>query len=293
MRAGAVAIDSTWLLDWRALGAPPRLRALRDGLVLAGLIFGVYLFAIEAPITKTVGFDAFSYWRIDMAHPYAVPIGGLGAFPYTPVAVRAFAFSALLSWQAFLWLWLAVLVATATWLGGRSALLVFAFPPVAVELYHGNLNLLIAAAIALGFRYPASWAFVLLTKLTPGVGLLWFAVRREWRSLAIALVVTGIVFAISVAVDGSLWLQFLTNRIESTATASVGGPSLPVPLAVRLVLAAILVAWGARTDRRWTVVVGATLATPVLWFESLSILTALVALNRPELRERPPLRRPA
>ena len=42
-------------------------------------------------------------------------------------------------------------------------------------------------AIVLGFRWPFTWAFVLLTKVTPGVGLLWFAVRREWRSLAIAL----------------------------------------------------------------------------------------------------------
>ncbi len=44
-----------------------------------------------------------------------------------------------------------------------------------------------AAAIALGFRYPATWAFVLLAKVTPGIGLLWFLVRREWRNLAIAL----------------------------------------------------------------------------------------------------------
>ena len=73
------------------------------------------------------------------------------------------------------------------WLGWRSALLVLAFPPVALELYHGNIHLLMAAAIVLGFRYPIGWSFLLLTKVTPGVGLVWFAVRREWRPLIIAL----------------------------------------------------------------------------------------------------------
>ena len=63
---------------------------------------------------------------------------------------------------------------------GSRCLWLFAFPPVALELYHGNVHLLIAAAIALGFSYPWTWSFVLLTKVTPGLALVWFAVRREW-----------------------------------------------------------------------------------------------------------------
>jgi len=43
---------------------------------------------------------------------------------------------------------------------------------------------LLAVAIAVGFRYPAAWALVLITKVTPGIGLVWFAVRREWCPLA-------------------------------------------------------------------------------------------------------------
>ena len=42
-------------------------------------------------------------------------------------------------------------------------LALLAIPFVAVDLYHGNLHLLIAAAIVLGFRYPAAWGFVVLT----------------------------------------------------------------------------------------------------------------------------------
>ena len=59
----------------------------------------------------------------------------------------------------------------------------------------------IAAAIVIGFRWPAAWSLVLLTKITPGIGLLWFAVRREWRSLAIAL---GAVIMIVVDLDRHL-----------------------------------------------------------------------------------------
>ncbi len=78
-----------------------------------------------------------------------------------------------------------------------------AFPPVALELYHGNVHLLMAAAIVLGFRYPVGWSFLLLTKVTPGVGLIWFAVRREWRPLLIALGFTGALVAVSVASTAS------------------------------------------------------------------------------------------
>ena len=66
------------------------------------------------------------------------------------------------------------------------ALAWLAFFPVASELYHGNIDLILAAAIVAGFRWPVAWAVVLHTKLTPGIGLLWFAVRREWRPLLIA-----------------------------------------------------------------------------------------------------------
>ena len=53
---------------------------------------------------------------------------------------------------------------------------------------------------------------------------------------------------------------------------------LPVPLLARLPIAAAIVAWGGLTGRRWTVPVGATIALPVLWFNGLAVLDALVPL---------------
>lgn len=257
-----------------------RTRALRDGLAVAGLLFAAYLFVIVAPAARTVGFDAFAYWSVNLEHPYRQIAGELGAFPYTPVAARLFAPASLLSWPAFWFAWMGVLFGTAGWLGWRGALLVLAFPPVAVELYHGNIHLLLAAAIALGLRYPAAWAFVLLTKVTPGVGLIWFAVRREWRNLGIALSVTAVLVAASLAVDARLWQEWITDGLLPVAGEAVAQPNIAIPLILRLPLAAILVAWGARTDRRWTIPAASVLALPVLWFAGLSILVAIPALER-------------
>ncbi|HYN69586.1 MAG TPA: glycosyltransferase family 87 protein [Candidatus Eisenbacteria bacterium] len=261
-----------------------RQRAIRDGLVAAGLAFLAYLFVVVAPSAGTVGFDALSYWGYSLTDPYFLQHGTMGSFVYSPVTARLFAPASLLPWLTFLWLWLALLVGTAIWLGGRRWLWVLAFPPVAVEIYHGNIHLLIAAAIALGFRYPAAWAFVLLTKVTPGVGLIWFAVRREWRNLAIALGVTAGLVALSLAIDFPLWREWLDRELLFSLRQPPDQPQIPVPLLVRLPLAALLVAWGARTNRKWTVAASAALALPVLWFAGLSILAAIPALSRPELQ---------
>jgi len=256
--------------------SPATRRAVRDGLVIAGLLFGAYLFLVVAPVSGTFGFDAFAYWHLDPSAPYAQSAGGLGAFTYTPVVARLFAPFAALPWPTFLWLWTAGLIATLIWLGWRSTLVVLAFPPVALELYHGNVHLLIAAAIVLGFRWPAAWAFVVLTKVTPGVGLVWFAVRREWRSLAIAAGVTGALVAISLVLDLPLWRAWLSDDILKTATgAPLDQFSFGVPIWLRLPAAALLVAWGARTDRAWTVPVAATLGLPILWPSGFAILAAL------------------
>lgn len=269
-----------------AASSPAR-RALRDGLVVAGLLAGAYLFVIVAPQAKTVGFDAFAYWSVDIADPYATHIGGLGSFLYTPVLARLFAPATNLDWPTFLWLWLGVLLATALWLGGRRRWLwVMAFPPVALELYHGNVHLLMAAAIALGFRYPAAWAFVLLAKVTPGVGLLWFLVRREWRNLAIALGASAVIVAVSLAVDYRLWVDWVNNQVLGSLQTDPSQPHIDIPLLLRLPAAAALVIWGARTNRKWTVPLAAAIAMPVLWIAAFSVVAAALAVDRPELQPR-------
>ncbi len=74
------------------------------------------------------------------------------------------------------------------------------------------------------------------------------------------------------------------DAILRVAREGVAQPELPIPLALRLPAAVVLVAWGGLTNRRWTVPAAATLALPVLWFSGLAILAALPALYRPELQ---------
>ena len=259
-----------------------RRQAALDGLTIAGLVYLAFRFLVIAPIDRTVGGDALAYWLVDPAHPYGLPNGVFGAFLYPPPMARAFAPAALLSWPQFWFLWTALLIGTAIWLGGRRALLVFAFPPVATELYFGNVNLLIAAAIALGFRYPAAWSFVLVTKVTPGIGLLWFAVRREWRKLAVALGVTAAIVAVSLAIDLPLWSQWF-DALGRDSGANLGG-IFASPLWLRLPIAALVVVWGARTDRPWTVPLAATIAMPVVWLATISVVSAVITIQRPGLR---------
>jgi hypothetical protein len=177
------------------------------------------------------------------------------------------------------------------WLGGRRWLWVLAFPPVALELYHGNVHLLIAAAIALGFRYPAAWAFVLLAKVTPGVGLVWFLARREWRSLGIALGATAALVAVSLVFDLRLWQAWFDQQLAGSLREAPNQPNIAIPLLLRLPAAAVLVAWGARTDRKWTVPLAAAIAMPVLWIAAFAVLAAIPALDRPELESRVELAR--
>jgi hypothetical protein len=261
--------------------APPRLRpyqrALRDGLVLAGLLFTAYLFLVVAPNARTFGFDAFAYWSVDSAYRYGAQVGRLSAFTYSPAIALLFDAFGALPWPTFLWLWTALQIATLLWLGGSRTLWLLAFPPVALELYHGNIHLLMAAAIVIGFRYPGVWAFMILAKVTPGIGLAWFAVRREWRSLAIALAVTAGVALVSFALLPGPWRDWIAY-VAGAEGRPTGQASIDIPLLIRVPIALAIVIWGARTDRRWTVPVAVTLAMPVLWPTSFAICAACLPL---------------
>jgi hypothetical protein len=266
-----------------------RLRAVRHGLVLAGLIFLVYLALFLAPQARTVGLDAYAYWSLDLDDLYGRSQGavlGPGAFRYSPLIAQVIAPFTALPWGQFFLLYESILLGTIVWLGRARlfpVLAILAFPPVAVELYYGNVHLLMAAAAVLGFRYPWTWSFILLTKLTPGIGLIWFAARREWRSLAIAIGATAALVAISALAAPQLWLDWVAtlagNRTIPTSN------SIDVPLWLRLPMAGLLVAWGARSDRPWTVPVAMTLALPVVWIHGLATLAGVVPLllrGRPE-----------
>lgn len=260
-------------------------RPIRDGYLLVGALFAVVLLVIQAPRRGTFGLDAFSYWA---ASPplYDLPVGTFGAYLYSPAFYQATEPLRGLDWPAFLWLWTALNVGTAIWFGP----FILAFPFTWYEVYHGNIHLLLAAAIVLGFRHPWTWAFVLHTKATCGIGLLWFAVRREWRQLGIALGATAVVAVVSYLAWPAAWADYAAFLVRATLA---GEPSVfAPPLWARLPVAAIIVVWGARTDRAWTVPLAALVALPTVWWHSPALLAGAILLwLRPQLA-RPRVRTP-
>ena len=255
-------------------------RTVVHSLVVAGLIFAAYVLLVAAPNKGTLAVDTVAYWRVDLASPYHGQVGDLGFFAYAPPIALLLAPFTALPWLVFVVGWYCLLVAALVWLGGRSFLMLLAFPPVAINLSDGNIHLLLAVAIVLGFRYPAAWSAILLTKVTPGIGLLWFVARREWRSLAIALGVTAAIAAVTLVFLPSQWLGWVTMLLDNAGTAPPA-PALPIPLWLRLPVAALIVWWGARRGLAWTVPIAVALSEPALWPASFAVLAACWPLRRP------------
>lgn len=272
------------------LGIRTRLLLYRKPAILGLSIFGFVLFAwlmVIVPASPNfksiVGFDSFAYWNVDAFHPYTAPLGTVGSFTYSPAFALVASSAHLLSFGLFYVLWASFLIVNLVWLTRRMALVWLVFLPVSLELYHGNVQLLLATVCVLGFEYPALWSIGLLTKVTPGVSLLWFVVRREWRSLAWALGATAAISVVSfVIVPGAWfdWVKFLSTSQATGAGANDWYAFLFPPLWLRVTAAAILVVWGARTDRRWVVPVATMVAMPVIWVTTPAILVAIPRLRR-------------
>jgi hypothetical protein len=223
--------------------------------------------------------DAHAYWLAPWgSDPYSIAaVGTPNAYLYSPVFLQLLAPVRLLSWQGFVAVWaLFPLGALAYLTGPRLFLLGLAL--TFVEVAGGNIELLIGVAIVVGFRWPAAWSFVLLTKVTPGLGLLWFVVRREWRSLTVALAATAAVVAVSFVIQPDAWSRWLQVLTSNTGATKGTWAAVPIPFLVRCPFAIAVVVWGALTNRRWTVPIAAMLALPALWYGGLSLIIATLPL---------------
>lgn len=244
--------------------------AIAVGIVL----WAVYLATLTAP-----GLDAHAYYAVNPLAPYtAIREGDPDAFVYTPAFAQAVAPLQGLGEQGFITFWRALEVAALIVMTGPFAGILLFVQPFAPEIAAGNIHLLLGLAIVAGFRWPATWSFVLLTKVTPGVGLVWFAVRREWRNLAVALGATALIVLISFAIAPSAWPAWVASLSSQQPRPALNLIAGPLPL--RVAAAALLIAWGGLTNRRWTVIVGAFVGLPLVWPNGASMLAGLVALRR-------------
>ena len=284
----------------RRIATPLRIRAALTALSLVGIFALPYVIwrnwaanvggevgAVGGGIPSFWGFDAHAYWAADPSNLYAEAFGntsGLDAFRYTPPLGQLFSFFGALPWEVFFGLYFLAMAGILLWIGGRWTLALVGLPPVTLELFHGNIHLFMALAIYLGFRFPAAWAFVILAKITPGVGALWFVFRGEWRAVAQIAVATGGIAIVSWLIAPDLWPQYIAAMRDNLAVRPPSGYPFDVPQAIRLPIAAAVVWWGARTDRRWTVPVAATIGLPLIWWHGLTILLAAIPLIREDRR---------
>lgn len=252
----------------------PRVPAAAWGIV--GLLVGI---AIVLDRGGDPFYDGVAYYAVSPVDPYQWSHGAVvwyGAFWYAPVLAQLLAPFTALPLLVFMAGWTALLVGALAYIGGRRWWLLLGIPYVIVELHAGNIHLLMAAAVVAGFRWPGAWAFLALTKVTPFVGVLWFALRREWRKFGIAAAFTGAVVAVGFVLAPGLWVEW----VEVLANASrQGQPGLLGPLLLRLPVALLLLVWAAPRDARWALPIVVLLAMPNIWWHSLSILAASVALH--------------
>lgn len=251
-----------------------------------GILFAVYYWY---QLTATTGLpvDVHAYWVADPNNLYPPADSPLhqDAYLYSPAFELLVGWGRHLSFEAFASIWRAALVVALVWLAGPFTAFVLFTVPVASEINAGNIQLLAAAAIVLAFRrgagWPGLWAFVLLTKVTPGVGLLWFAARRQWRALAVALGVTAAIAGVTLVLWPDRWLDW----IRLLADGGSPPPLYPfyLPFWPRIVGAAAIVLIGAWRGWRWPVVVGATLALPAFYTISPSMLVGVLPFLREAL----------
>jgi len=225
--------------------------------------------------------DLHAYWATGDGISYAGANPFLiGAYLYSPAFAQVIAPLAALPWPVFAAAWTAAMVGALAWLAGRWSIALVLTGIVALELYLGQIDIFIAAAIVIGFRYPAAWAFPLLTKVAPGIGLLWFVVRREWRNLGIALAATIGLAALSAIFLPEAWRAWTDLIRRSLAERqTIEGAYLAIPIWLRLPAAVAIITWGARTDRYWTVPIGVLVAMPILWFNVFALLVAVLPLR--------------
>jgi hypothetical protein len=237
--------------------------------------------------------DAHIYWAaIRSPEPYVTAASdGPEGYLYAPVFIQAIWPILSLPWAWFYAIWLALGLMTLIWLLRpvlTIAVLPFVFITFGVSLLaiprHSlssmNVTMFMGIAVAAGFRWPWTWSLLILTKVTPGLGLLWFMVRREWQNLIVALGFTAAVVAVSFVISPNWWFDWATVIQNNSRYPEPAFAIHFLPLIPRLIIAAVMIAVAARADARWVMPIAVVLAMPYVADTSLIVLAAVPPLLR-------------
>ena len=241
---------------------------------LAGLIVVVW-FASLVPTQNGFGYDAYAYWDVRLADIYGRSFGQLtafGAFRYAPPIAALFAPFHLLPWPVFLGLWVALLWAALAWLGGRWTLAACVFVGIPWSIYEGNVDLLLAVLVVAGLRWPAVLSLAILAKATTAIVLVWFLLRRDWRSLGISLAALAALVLLTLPFTFDQWPRYFAMLADNA-----GAPE-SAWIGLRVLVAIGLISLASVTNRAWLVGVAAAVAQPTLTIRSLAVVMAAVGL---------------
>jgi hypothetical protein len=240
---------------------------------------GIYF----AVLNRNPGIDAHAYWLAGRGPvDYSRAAGEIDAFLYSPAFATAVRPLAALDWPFFFAAWVVLQGSLLAWLlrplpfRWSIPLFLLCVP----ELVNANIFILLAASAVMGMRYPLFWAFPLLTKITSGVGLFWFAARQEWMKLIQVLTCAAAVIAGSYILtpnEWQSWLHFLVSHSGGTQDGTVS-------FVLRCLVAAIVVMWGARKNYAWVIAPAMVLASPVFALPTLTLLTAIPRLSAANLK---------
>jgi hypothetical protein len=237
--------------------------------------------------------DAYIYWfRIREPQLYLTQLSNAPhGYLYSPAFVQAIWPLLQLPWTVFYGIWLALGTAALVWLL-RPFLTLMTLPWVFVtfgiailaiprhSLASMNVIVFFGIAVAASFRWPWTWSLMLLTKVTPGIGLLWFLVRREWRNLAMALGVTAAISAVSFAIAPNWWFDWVTVLRNNSTYPEPAFAYHILPLIPRLGISAVMIVVAARFDARWVMPIAVVVALPYIDDTSLIVLAAVPPLLR-------------
>ena len=235
-------------------------------------------FWILSPVPATS--DAHSYAALNLSDPYRGRFLDAQAFVYSPAFGQLIYPFTLLPDVAFYKLAQAVNLVCLAWLLGPWSLVALLLPPVQTELGTNNIHFPLAVMTVLAFRHPAVWAFGLLTKVTPGIGLLWHIARGEWRPVWVCLLVTAGIAVVSALFLPDAWLDWFGLLGESGLKTEGRFAVNEWPALFRLPVAGGLMIVAAWRDRPAAVPAIICLALPAIWFGSLVMLVAIPRLAR-------------
>jgi hypothetical protein len=245
----------------------------RDGMLLTGLIVGVAIAATGAfnPV------DATNYWQAGAStrlYPASWSEYAPGYLFYPPFVAQLSTLLQPIGWQAFVVI-LTVATFGAMWYCARQ----WSFPLLLLGVPHylnvGPPEL----AVFLDYALLDNLQWIL-------AALCIVAIRRPGAAVAMAL------FSVSFVAAPHMWFDFAGFVAANYTMANPPMTAFFVPVGIRIPMSFLLVVWGARTDRPWTVPVAIGWALPALY--GLGFLpfwvAAVVAWRDARLAPHAPLR---